>query len=138
MHDGMVLPDLSRSCKACVWQAQNAAAAAAEEAGAEAQHSTQLQEQLQDTKAGCTSLAVALSSEQVARTKAEQQAAECQQRARDQTALMASLALQQNKAIQVGAHRLYSCMYVGCLHRAIVQLKARWTCSRAFLSSGAC
>ncbi len=85
MHDGMVLPDLSRSCKACVWQAQNAAAAAAEEAGAEAQHSTQLQEQLQDTKAGCTSLAVALSSEQVARTKAERQAAECQQRARDQS-----------------------------------------------------
>ena len=64
------------------------------------------------------SLAVALSSEQMARMKAEQQASACQQRARDHTALMASLALQQTKAIQVGAHCLYSCMYVGCLHIA--------------------
>ena len=84
----------------CLWQAENAAAAAAQEASAEVEHSKQLQEQLQCKDISCTSLIVALASERVARTRADRRAAECEQKAREHAVLTATLALQRNRTIK--------------------------------------
>ena len=79
--------------------------AAALRASAKAQHARELQGQLQAAKASRDALAAALAIAQTARAEAERHLAERERATGGQLAMLASLALQQSRAIRVRAFK---------------------------------